>query len=1395
MTTLATLVVKLMGDTSDFRAKAEETQGTVGKLGGAFGNLGGVLKVGLLGGVGVAAGAVVGLGAVLTDSVGEAMAAQEVMTQLESVLASTGGAAGVTAAMATGLADSLSGVTRFEDDAILAGENLLLTFTNIGSDVFPTATETMLNMSQALGQDLSSSAVQLGKALNDPTQGMTALSRVGVSFTEEQKNTIKALQESGDLMGAQTIILDELGREFGGAAEAAGGTFAGQLDIMKNSLGNVKEEIGFALLPALTSLAQTLGPVLMSAAQGLANFLITTVVPALSTLFTWVATNLPPALQTLANFWTNTLQPALAAVWGFIQGSVIPILQTLFEWLATNIPPALQTLADFWTNTLQPALAAVWEFIQTNVVPILQTLFEWLATNIPPALQTLADFWTNTLQPAIAGVWDFLQVHVIPLFEALVNVYIAALKLALTLLAGIWNTVLKPALEKVWDFLQAHVIPIFQTLMTKLDGPVSQALRDLAALLKGAFKKALEIVTGLLDGVTGAITGISGAIQDVIDWITRMAEKLGSIKLPKWLTPGSPTPFEIGLLGIAAGLQEATSRTREFGGALGQLTAAAPASLAELGTIIQDIVAWLTTLAGYFGDPTHGVVAAKAVVDALKPIFEGILPLIDGVIALADLTLPAQAALDQLDNFFALIADLVARMATLAPQFEVEGVAAAAVFAEAAGKITSQLKALVDGFTAVAGYAGERIDPALDVLIGQLQGTIRKLLRVAPQFEAEGVAAAAAFAQTGALITNALKLLVDGFTAVAGYAGERIGPALDVLIGQLQGTMRKLARAAGEIDSDALTAAAGLAAAGAGILQPLKTMVDGFTAVAEYAQGKMVKIGPALDVLIGQLQGLVRKLARAAGELETQALPAAIRLAAAGGEIAKNMQAVVDGLTAVGSYVVSRKMDTSQAFVDALSALVGALETAGKLFSEEGLAGAVALAEAAGKIGRQVENAIEGLLAVAAYTGQRLEYGARRFAEDAATMVNALAEAGKGFSEEALRGAMDLAEAAGKIGDQIESSIAGMKAIMGYAGGLGIDAVTRLVNDLLMMVQGMARAANQIMTANGLEAAMALAEVAGKIGSSVEATAQGLVAVMGYAGGLTQEAIDRFVADMVLLVQGLVLASSQISAEGLAAARTLGEAAGVIGDGVVSMQDALVAITDYKPPNPARFDEFAADVYTMIEKLRIVASVLGEDAIKQAVAFATAGATIYQAIEDGIDSVLGITSSGGMGGVAAAMQEMVGHVASAVGSMATEFSTLVDDAYDFGQGWVDGIMDGLNSRLDDLEELMAYIRGLFPSSPAKYGAWRDLPDGRGVGEAFTAAMAGAVESGSASVASALGGLRGAFAGGSDGWGAPGGAGGGGIYVTVNVAGDGDPRAIQDATRLGVMEAARAVGLA
>ncbi len=174
-----------------------------------------------------------------------AMGQQEAaVAQLNSVLESTHMAAGLSSEELQNMAASLSKVSTEGDEAIIRAEALLLTFTGIKGEVFKEATQTILDMSAALGQDLKSSAIQLGKALNDPVKGITALSRVGVSFTESQKEMITNLVATGKTMEAQRVILTELKTEFGGMAGALSDTVIGKFKLLWNAVSDFAEQVG-----------------------------------------------------------------------------------------------------------------------------------------------------------------------------------------------------------------------------------------------------------------------------------------------------------------------------------------------------------------------------------------------------------------------------------------------------------------------------------------------------------------------------------------------------------------------------------------------------------------------------------------------------------------------------------------------------------------------------------------------------------------------------------------------------------------------------------------------------------------------------------------------------------------------------------------------------------------------------------------------------------------------------------------------------------------------------------------------------------------------------------------------------------------------------------------------
>ena len=210
--------------------------------------------------------------------ISEAEEAQKVTAQTAAVITSMGDVAGVTADQVADLAEAISLKTGIDDEMIQSGENVLLTFRNIrdevgeGNDVFTRATKAAVDMSVAMDQDLQTSVLQIGKALNDPIVGMTALTRAGVQFSSDQKAVIEQLVATGDTLGAQKIILGELERQFGGSAEAQ----ATASDKLRVAWSNVQEQLGTALLPIF---------------EKVATWLAETLPGAIDTAITWLKEN------------------------------------------------------------------------------------------------------------------------------------------------------------------------------------------------------------------------------------------------------------------------------------------------------------------------------------------------------------------------------------------------------------------------------------------------------------------------------------------------------------------------------------------------------------------------------------------------------------------------------------------------------------------------------------------------------------------------------------------------------------------------------------------------------------------------------------------------------------------------------------------------------------------------------------------------------------------------------------------------------------------------------------------------------------------------------------------------------------------------------------------------
>ena len=175
---------------------------------------------------------------------------QKAIAQVEAGLKSTGHAANRTSQELQNMAADLQKKTIFGDEEILQFATAqLLTFTNIAGEQFDRTQVMALDLATRLDGDLKSASIMLGKALNDPVANLSALSRAGIQFSEEQKETIKDLAETNRLAEAQTMILEELERQYGGSAEAAALAGMGPIQQLQNQLSDLSEQIGARLIP------------------------------------------------------------------------------------------------------------------------------------------------------------------------------------------------------------------------------------------------------------------------------------------------------------------------------------------------------------------------------------------------------------------------------------------------------------------------------------------------------------------------------------------------------------------------------------------------------------------------------------------------------------------------------------------------------------------------------------------------------------------------------------------------------------------------------------------------------------------------------------------------------------------------------------------------------------------------------------------------------------------------------------------------------------------------------------------------------------------------------------------------------------------------------------------
>lgn len=528
-------------------ASTEKTKSKLGGLKTAFSGVGTAVKGiasggALLGGLGIARGVQESL-ALWNE---QALA----VAKVEQAVKSTGGAAGLSSGQLQKMASSLQEISTFGDENILANVTTpLLTFTNVAGPEFERAQGLILDMSTVLKTDLLSATTQVGKALNDPLKGITALGRAGVQFTETQKTMIKEMVAVGDTAGAQKVMLDELAKQFGGQAAAAAKTGLGPLQQLSNAWGDFKEEIGAGaaqLLPPVTSAlsglirAFTAMPQPVKTAVGVVAALTAVILPVAGavglavTAFGALAPLLPIVGASLAAL-TGPVGLVVAAVgalgvvvyenWDSIKTAASGIAATFIE-LKDKAITAVSSLVSGVTDWLSTRLSAAWSAV-TSKIEAVGNAFAWLYDS------TVGHSW-------IPDMVDEIGMHMDRLDENMVKPATSAVEQTGTAFDGLAGDI-KSGLKSIFSdgkVTFGEFADLGVSLMQKMtDRIMDQALDPLADALSTLFSG------GNVSGTGGG--GLLGAIG------TGLGTILGGLFGGFFEKGGTLAPGKIGVVGEA----------------------------------------------------------------------------------------------------------------------------------------------------------------------------------------------------------------------------------------------------------------------------------------------------------------------------------------------------------------------------------------------------------------------------------------------------------------------------------------------------------------------------------------------------------------------------------------------------------------------------------------------------------------------------------------------------------------------------------------------------------------------------------------------------------------------------------------------------------------------------
>ncbi len=488
---------------------------------------------GLLGPM-AAAFTVVGVGRFVGDMYNSAIEGQKVDAVLGKVADSMGLFGGQTDTVVNRLKDFATEqmkLTGTDDEVIKGAQAKLLTFKNLAASageaggMFDRATKISQDMATVFGGDASSKAVILGKALNDPIKGIASLSRVGVQFTDDQKKMIEGMVKSGDMAGAQALIMKELETQVGGTAEAS--ATAGEK--MKARFDDAIESLGASLMPVFNGIigyiADNVVPAFESAVEGVKGFL------------GWFGDNQGWLLPVLAGIGTALLgisiyTTALGVAAAIAAAGGLPaIIASTWAWTAALLanPVTWIILGIGLLVAAIVALAMNWDAVTAWVSGVWSAFTAWLEMSF----KAVGDWWNNLwsgISKFVQGVWNGIVAWFGGALQWLVDLFM--------------NWTLLGQIIKNWDAIKGAFTGAWKGITSWFSGALDSftkfwkdAWTGIGDFVGGVFKNIVSFVKAPLNAIIGLVNNAIGAINslkiDIPDWVPGIGGGTLGFNIPK----------------------------------------------------------------------------------------------------------------------------------------------------------------------------------------------------------------------------------------------------------------------------------------------------------------------------------------------------------------------------------------------------------------------------------------------------------------------------------------------------------------------------------------------------------------------------------------------------------------------------------------------------------------------------------------------------------------------------------------------------------------------------------------------------------------------------------------------------------------------------------------------